>query len=216
MPRCLYCFFIILLCTKNLLSPVGWNLHRPCEQYRYGQWVKESNIIIIEPDPPPGLSLSVARSANSPASGEECNFSPVWAINILCAAASYAVIDAHIAVILVVFISFRLWLSPSQSTPPSTSLQEVHVHHEEGERWKVFLGGGRWTHTMVHTATKLWVESHWSGLWKQVWWGFFFHWWWWGGLLWHECKITQLPLMFVQVLEGSSMICERRSLAEMW
>lgn len=122
MPCCLYCFFIILLCTRNLLSPVGWILHRPCEQYRYWQWIKESNIIIIEPDPPTGLSLSVARSANSPASREECycNFSPVWAINISRAAASHVVIDAHIAVILVVFISFRLWLSASQSTPPPT------------------------------------------------------------------------------------------------
>ena len=116
MLTCLYCLFIILLCTSNLLSPVGWIPHRLCEQYRYRQWIRGSNIIIIVPDPPPGPSQSVARSADFPASGEDCscNFSSVWAVNnILCRAASHTVIDAHIAV-----ISGSGFLPPDSHHPP--------------------------------------------------------------------------------------------------
>lgn len=159
MLHCLYCLFIILLCTSNLLSPVGWILHRLCEQYRYRQWIKESNIIIIVPDPPPGLSLSVARSANFPASGENCccNFSPVWAINILCAAASHTVIDAHIAVISIVFLSIRLWL-----------LIHTTLHLSTGGTCASWRGRkmGRLAArfpTMLHSATKPWVC-----LWKII------------------------------------------------
>lgn len=103
MLNCLGCLFIILWCASNLLSPVGWIPHRLSEQYRYWLWIRRSNIIIIVPDPPPGLCLSVARSADSPASGEDCccNFSSVRAVNnILCGAASHTVTDAHSAVIL--------------------------------------------------------------------------------------------------------------------
>lgn len=116
MLSCLYCLFIIPLCTSNLLSPVGCIPHRLCEQYRYRQWIRRSNIIIIVPDPPPGLSLSVARSADFLASGEDCccNFSSVWAVNnILCGAASHTVTDAHSAV-----ISGAGSLAPSSHTLP--------------------------------------------------------------------------------------------------
>lgn len=78
-------------CSRNL-SSVGWIHHRLCEQYRYRQWIRESNTIIIVPDPPPGFSLSIARSAYFPASWEKhwsCNFSSVWAVNILCRAVSH-------------------------------------------------------------------------------------------------------------------------------
>lgn len=98
--------------TSNLLSLLGWIPQRLREQYRYWQWIRGSNIIIIVPDPPPGLPLSVARSAGFPASGEDCccNFSSVWAVNnILCGAASHTVIDAHSAVI-----------SSSGSLPPDS------------------------------------------------------------------------------------------------
>lgn len=99
MLNCLYCLF---LCTSNLLSPVVWIPHCLCGQYRYRQWIRRSNIIITVPEPPPGLTLCVARSADFPASGEDCccNFSSVWAVNnILCGAASHTVTDAHSAVI---------------------------------------------------------------------------------------------------------------------
>lgn len=79
-------------CSRNLLSSVGWIHHRLCEQYRYRQWIRESNTIIIVPDPPPSFSLSIARSAYFPASWEKdwsSNFSSVWAVNILCRAVSH-------------------------------------------------------------------------------------------------------------------------------
>lgn len=78
--------------------------HMLCEQYRYRQWIRRGNIIIIVPDPPPDFSQSVARSADFPASVEDscCNFSSVWAVNnILCRAASHISTDAHAAVISV-------------------------------------------------------------------------------------------------------------------
>lgn len=135
----LYCLFIHFLCTSNLLSPLSWIPHTLCEQYRHREWIGRSNIIIIVPDPPPGLSLSVARSAGFPAWGEDCccNFSSVWAVNnILCRAASHTIIDA---------CSAGIWgsgsLPPDFSLPPSPCPREVHVHHEEGERWR----GGRVT-----------------------------------------------------------------------
>lgn len=166
----LYCLFIILLCTSNLLSPVVWIPPGLCEQYRYRQWIRGSNIIIIVPDPPPGLSLSVARSADFPASGEDCccNFSSVWAVNnILCGAASHTVIDAHIAV-----ISGSGSLPPDSHHPPLCPW-EIHVHHEERERVRERERGGGGllvpkcaeeetcvsldSPTMVHCTTKPWV-----------------------------------------------------------
>lgn len=92
----LYCLFIVVSCTSHLWSPVGWIIHRLCEQYRYWLWRRKGNIIIIVPEPSPALSLShtlssVARSADFPASVEDfcCNFFSVRAVNnILCRAAS--------------------------------------------------------------------------------------------------------------------------------
>lgn len=157
----LYCLFIIPLCTRNLLSPVSWIPHRLCEQYRYRQWIRRSNIIIIVPDPPPGLSLSVARSADFPASGEDCccNFSSVWAVNnILCEAASHTVIDAHSAV-----ISSAGSLPPDSHTLPlptgGTCTSWGERGKNRGERVTAHTKRqlSLYSPTMMHCATKPWV-----------------------------------------------------------
>lgn len=163
----LYCSFIILLCTRNLLSPLDWIPQRLCEQYRYWQWIRGSNIIIIVPDPPPGLPLSVARSADFPASGEDCccNFSSVWAVNnILCEAANHTVSDAHSSV-----ISGSGSLPPDSHHPPLAHGRYMRIMKEgsdterkgdcllmpEGaeEPPRVSLDSP----TILHCATKSWV-----------------------------------------------------------
>lgn len=161
----LYHPFIILLCTSSLLSSLDWIPHLLCEQYRYRQWIRRSNIIIIVPDPPPGLSLSVARSADFPASREDCccNFSSVWAVNnILCRAASHAVTDAHSAVIsealapcLLIHTTLPL---PTGGTRASWRGRKI----EKGESEWLFIPKGteETSHespTMMHHATKSWV-----------------------------------------------------------
>lgn len=129
MLNCLYCLFIILPCTSNLLSP-GWFPHMLCGQYRYRQWISGSNIIIIVPDSPPGLSLSVARSADFPASEEDCCCS-VWAVNnILCSAASHTVIDAHGAV-----ITDSGSLPPDSHQPPLAHGRYTCIMERVRHRW---------------------------------------------------------------------------------
>lgn len=168
MLSCLYCLFIIPLCTSILLSPVSWITHMLCEQYRYRQWIRRSNIIIIVPDPPPGLSLSVARSADFPASGEDCccNFSSVWAVNnILCGAASHAVTDAHSAV-----ISSAGSLPPSSHTLPLPMGGTCVSWGERGSEW-LLIPKGNWEgficltwlphyDTLCHKTLSVSLENH--------------------------------------------------------
>lgn len=157
-----------------------------------------NNYSTLHPLHPASLS-SVARSAHFPICGENCccNFSSMWAVNISVCSYPFGWLLWIHAVLLLFFYISASWLSL-----PLFLLTGGSCARWEGRVTET------WTEVLprIKIRGKLLIKSFQMTVGTQE-----------GGspevqVLWQEYRTAQMPLKFLEALEGSTVICERRSL----